>query len=214
MLHYPKIPGSRDCPAGKCIAFEKYDGTNLHWDWDRDFGWHSFGTRRDAFNLTPQGIEQFGRLHAQLSEAPALFQTTLAERLERIFRDHPTYQGFAEFAVFTEFLGPNSFAGLHRAEDLKELVLFDVRARSFGLIGPEQFVTDFGQLRLARVVYRGKLTGKFTEDVRRGKYGVAEGVICKGGSGGDDLWMCKIKTDAFRERLKQAFAEKWEDYWE
>jgi hypothetical protein len=28
------------------VAFEKYDGTNLHRDWDRDFGWHSFGTRR------------------------------------------------------------------------------------------------------------------------------------------------------------------------
>src|SRR4051812_33479077 len=41
MLHYPKIPGSRDCPGGRCLAFEKYDGTNLHWDWDRDIGWHA-----------------------------------------------------------------------------------------------------------------------------------------------------------------------------
>src|SRR5580704_5591419 len=47
MLHYPKIPGSRNCPSGPCIAFEKYDGTNLHWDWDRDFSFHAFGTRRD-----------------------------------------------------------------------------------------------------------------------------------------------------------------------
>ena len=30
MLYYPKIPGSRNCPDGRCIAFEKYDGTNLH----------------------------------------------------------------------------------------------------------------------------------------------------------------------------------------
>ncbi len=174
MLHYPKIPSSKDAPLGRCIAFEKYDGTNLHWDWDRDFGWHSFGTRRDAFNLTPQGIEQFVQRHAHLHEAPALFQTTLAEGLERIFLDNPTYKGFAEFAVFTEFLGPNSFAGLHRADDPKELVLFDVRAGSFGMIGPEQFVRDFGQLahcprglpgQADGQVHRGRSPGQ----VRRGR---------------------------------------------
>jgi hypothetical protein len=63
-------------------------------------------------------------------------------------------------------------------------------------------------------VYEGKLTGTFTEDVRRGKYEVAEGVVCKGGSGGDDVWMVKIKTSAYLERLKQAFADRWEEYWE
>jgi len=38
MLHYPKIPSSRKCPQSRYIAFEKYDGTNLRRDWDRDFG--------------------------------------------------------------------------------------------------------------------------------------------------------------------------------
>ena len=82
------------------------------------------------------------------------------------------------------------------------------------MIGPERFVADFGHLPIARVVYRGKLTGKFAEDVRTGKYGVSEGVVCKGGSGGPDLWMAKIKTYAYLERLKRAFGERWEDYWE
>jgi hypothetical protein len=49
--------------------------------------------------------------------------------------------------------------------------------------------------------------------VRRGKYGVKEGVVCKGGSG-PDLWMVKTKTTAYLERLKQSFGERWEDYWE
>ena len=48
MLHYPKMPDSRNCPDGRCLAFEKYDGTNLHWEWEREFGWHSFGARRDS----------------------------------------------------------------------------------------------------------------------------------------------------------------------
>jgi hypothetical protein len=103
---------------------------------------------------------------------------------------------------------------MHRPEDPKRLVLFDVWAEGFGMIGPKQFVADFGHLPIPRVVYEGKLTGKFAEDVRTGKYGVAEGVVCKGGSGGTDLWMAKIKTHAYQERLRRAFADRWEDFWE
>jgi len=214
VLHYPKIPGSRNAPDGRCIAFEKCDGTNLHWDWDRDFGWHAFGTRRDEFNLTDVGIEQFAQRHAHLRQAVEVFQTTLAEAIERVLRDHSDYRGFQSIKVFTEFVGPNSFAGLHKDDDPKELRLFDVLAEYVRIIGPREFNADFGHLNAARVMYEGKLTGKFAEDVRTGKYNVAEGVVCKGGSDGSDLWMVKIKTYAYMERLKQAFTDRWEDYWE
>lgn len=214
-LHYPKIPGSKNCPDTACIAFEKYDGTNLHWDWDREFGWHSFGTRRDAFNLTDAGIAQFAKQHAHLAQAVTVFQSTLAEPVAAIFKDHSRYAAFPSLKIFTEFFGPHSFAGLHREDEAKQLRLFDVWADPLGMIGPEQFVADFAALPIPRIVYRGKLTGQFSDDVRRGKYGVAEGVVCKGGgAGGKDLWMVKIKTDAYMARLKTAFAERWEDYWE
>jgi hypothetical protein len=214
MLHYPKMPGSRAAPSGRCIAFEKYDGTNLHWDWDRDFGWHAFGTRRDAFNLTPDGIAQFTAKHAHLRECADHFRSTLADGVERVFRDAPRYREPQTFKIFTEFLGPGSFAGLHREEDPKELRLFDVWRDPVGMVGPTEFVADFGHLPIARVVYEGKLTGKFAEDVRTGKFGVAEGVVCKGGTDGAHVWRVKIKTNAYMERLKQAFADRWEDYWE
>jgi hypothetical protein len=214
MLYYPKIPGSRDCPSSRCVAFEKYDGTNLHWDWDRDFGWHAFGTRRDRFNLLPTGIEEFSSHHGHLKEAPKLFLETLAEKIEQVFREETWFQPFSSLKVFTEFLGPNSFAGLHREADPKRLLLFDVWADGFGMVGPGAFVNAFRHVPIARVVYEGKLTGQFAEDVRTGKYGVMEGVVCKGGEGGSDLWMAKIKTHAYLERLKAAFAERWEVFWE
>jgi hypothetical protein len=214
VLHYLKIPGSRDAPSSRCIAFEKYDGTNLHWDWDRDFGWHAFGTRRDEFNLTEPGLAEFNRKHRHLRQCVEVFHATFAPGVERVFGKNPAYAGFQSLKVFTEFLGPNSFAGLHKDDDPKELKLFDVWADPFGMVGPRQFVTDFGELPIARVVYEGKLTGTFAEDVRLGKFGVVEGVVCKGGTGGSDLWMAKIKTYAYLERLKQAFADKWEEYWE
>src|SRR5688572_7211808 len=65
----------------------------------------------------------------------------------------------------------------------------------------------------SRRLHTGKLTGAFLEAVREGKYGVAEGVVCKGGSGAG-VWMVKVKTYAYSERLKKAFGAKWEDYWE
>ena len=176
MLHYPKIPGSGGCPTGRCIAFEKYDGTNLHWEWDRAFGWHAFGTRRDQFNLLPEGIECFARVHKHLREAPGLFLRTLADPVGQIFSSHPNYQAFSSLKVFTEFLGPNSFAGLHAAGDPKRLVLFDVWAGDFGIIGPKQFVADFGHVASA-----GTLRRQAHRQVRRGR---AERQVRRRGRGG------------------------------
>ena len=101
--------------------------------------------------------------------------------------------------VFTEYAGAGSFAGAHQPGDTRDLVLFDVLAGTAGLVGPFDFVRDFGHLRIPRVVFQGRFSGKLTEDVRRGKYEVREGVVIKGGTGGDDLWMCKVKTLAYLE---------------
>jgi hypothetical protein len=83
----------------------------VHWDWDRDFGWHAFGTRRDQFNLTDAGVEEFGRRHTHLRQCVEVFWNTLAARLERVFLENPSYAGFTSFMAFNELLGPNSFAG-------------------------------------------------------------------------------------------------------
>jgi len=214
MLHYPKIPGSKNAPSGRCIAFDKLDGTNLHWCWERDFGWHAFGTRRDEFNLSPAGIAEFARAHPGLEDAPAVFLASVAEPLEAILHAHPNYAARSTIRAFTEFVGAKSFAGVHQADDPKRTVLFDVWVEGYGFVSSHQFVADFGHLPTPRVVYTGKLTGTFLEAVRDGKYGVAEGVVCKGGAGGEDVWMVKVKTYAYLERLKQSFGAKWEDYWE
>src|SRR6185436_13115308 len=117
MLHYPKIPGSRNAPDGRCVAFEKYDGTNLHWDWDRDFGWHAFGTRRDLFDLTPAGVEAFHAAHPGLGACVELFRADLGDALDRLFREREPYAAQSEIKAFTEYAGPNSFAGQHVGGD-------------------------------------------------------------------------------------------------
>ena len=91
-------------------------------------------------------------------------------------------------------------------------MLFDVH-NGHQMVDPETFLQDFGHLKIAKVIYKGKLTGRFANDVREGRFNVAEGVVCKGGSG-SELWMVKIKTNAYMEKLKKAFAADWEKYWE
>lgn len=210
-LTYPKIPGSGECRLEQCIAFEKYDGTNLHWVWERELGWYAFGTRRNRFDLDELGIAEFHREHLGLEAAPEIFQQHWAEPLLQVFAAHGFYDS-EEIAVFTEFLGTNSFAGLHQPGEEKQLVLFDVQTAG-GLLGPHQFVEEFGGLNIARAVWRGKLNGQFLEDVRHGKYNTPEGVVVKGGSG-DSLWMAKVKTHAYMKRLQEKFQDDWSNYWE
>jgi hypothetical protein len=213
MLHYPKIPDSSAAQLGPCVAFDKIDGTNLHWDWDRDFAWHAFGTRRDQFDLTPQGIEAFHAAHPGLAGCVELFLANLADPIDRVLRGHADYLGFPEAKAFTEYAGPNSFAGRHQPGDSMELVLFDVLLGGSVFVPPSAFVRDFGHLRIPRVVFQGKFSGRLTEDVRQGKFGVREGVIIKGGQG-DWLWMCKVKTLAYQQNLKRSFGERWQEFWE
>ena len=82
-LTYPKIPDSSAKFSGRCIAFNKYDGTNLHWNWEPELGWYGFGARRTQFDLDDQGIAEFNAHHkGLLSEAPDIFRRDLADPLE------------------------------------------------------------------------------------------------------------------------------------
>ena len=112
--------------------------------------------------------------------------------------------------AFTEFFGPNSFAGSHVAEDPKELRLFDVYLFQKGLVKPKQFVEVYGDMpQAAEVVYEGSLNKKFVMDVKKGKYPVFEGVIAKGND-----YMVKIKTDEYFRHLRHKFPQQWEQYGE
>ena len=168
--------------------------------------------RRHRYDLDESGAAEFHANHEGYPDVVERFQGDLAEPLATIFRTHPDY-ACEELTVFTEYFGPNSFAGLHKPRDPKQLVLFDVQTDR-GLVPPAKFVEDFASLPIARVVYRGKLTGKFATDIREGAYDVDEGVVCKGGDAPEDVWMVKIKTNRYLARLQAAFREDWEAYWE
>lgn len=201
MKVYPSIGGSSRAPRKPCIAFYKYDGSNLRAEWSRKTGWTKFGTRKRLFD---ESDPDFG-------SAIPLFHETMADGLIDIFKKK--YRDDQQVTVFMEFLGPNSFAGKHEPTDPKELILIDVALYKKGLVSPREFIKNFNTVPSAEVVYEGNLNEEFINDVRNGVYPVNEGVVCKGGSG-HDLWMCKIKTNEYLKKLKEVFNSNWKDYWE
>lgn len=199
MKQYPEIPGSKNAVLGEqCIAFVKYDGSNLRWEWSAKKDWYKQGTRTRLFDTTD---EIFG-------EAIPLFQDTLGREIARRIKD--IERGIQSAIVFTEFFGPNSFTGIHEPNDPKELKLFDVNLYKRGIMNPRDFVKNFGDLPFsASVIYEGKLTQQFIDDVHNGKYPVIEGVVAKGKD-----FMCKIKTYSYLEKLKNVYINGIERYWE
>lgn len=205
-LIYPKIPENSDKFHGKCIAFEKYDGTNLHWCFNVSQGWHHFGTRRTQFAFNAKGIIEFGKEHSELVNAPFIFNDIIRDKLTMVLSRYQLKT--SEFIIFTEFYGPNSFAGAHsdgdKWHDLQVLTIIDAMFDK-KMLGPQEFLSHINDaeqtLPIARVVYEGKYSGQFAEDVRNGKYNVNEGVVCKGVVD-KEVFMTKIKTKDYLKRLK------------
>lgn len=199
-LVYPKIPENSSKFHDKCIAFDKVDGTNLHWIWSLTNGWHLFGTRRSQFNLNNQGIIDFNKEHTELVNTIDIFET-FKDKLAALFCNNPYYCN-SKVTVFTEFWGVNSFAGNHSQDDEHKLIMIDVGVNG-DIIFPELFIKDFSNFEIAKVIYTGKYSGQFAEDVRNGKYNVNEGVVVKG-LVDKQLFMTKIKTNAYLKSLKDS----------
>jgi len=205
-LIYPKIPENTNGFIDKCYAFEKLDGTNMHWCWSLNEGWHSFGTRRTQFHFNKQGIEEFNKTHSELINAPQVFNDKFRDRFTTFLSQTKTWC-HQKWIVFTEFYGPNSFAGGHDPNDAfdntQTLTIIDVSINN-QFFTPEQLIEDVGnqgKFDIAKLVYSGKYNGQFTEDVRNGKYKVNEGVVVKSAIG-NDLFMTKVKTKDYLKRLK------------
>lgn len=203
MKQYPSISNVTGYIGNPCIAFYKYDGSNLRFEWSKKSGWHKFGTRTRLFD---KNDPEFGC-------AIDIFNETYAQSLNDLFKKEKLLRNAQSIIVYAEFFGPNSFAGQHQSQDTKELMMFDVNVHKQGILGPKEFLDVFGHLKVAKTVYQGNLTSGFVNDVRSGAYPeLREGVICKGGYG-HKLWMCKIKTLSYLEELQKRYAD-WHQYWE
>ena len=199
MLQYPSIEGSSKAPLGQpCLAFYKYDGSNVRFEWQPKQGWFKFGSRSQ---LIGKGDEVLG-------PAIPLFVEGIGDEIVRRVRDE--YRGMQRIIAFCEYFGPQSFAGQHVPGDQMEVRLIDVSLYKQGFMAPRKFWKMFGSLpQCADLVYDGNLNKQFIDDVRQGRYPVWEGVIAKG-----EDFMVKIKTNAYFKRLNEVYGTAYRMYWE
>jgi hypothetical protein len=198
MKQYPKINfHNQGLYEHYCICFDKLDGSNLRFEFNKKRGFYKFGTRNV---MITEKDENFGK-------AIPLFLEKYNEPISKVFRDK--YNRIESFVVFAEYVGPNSFAGWHDPNDKMDIVLFDVNAYKRGFISPYEFVDNFGELGIPQIIYKGRYTQKLIQDVRNNVYGLKEGVICKGvfktKKEGEQIWQVKVKTDEWLKKVKEKF---------
>jgi hypothetical protein len=204
MKAYHSIPDDYASYYGrKCLAFYKYDGSNMRFLWTAKQGWCRFGTRN-------QLIDKDTLLYGQAVE---VFNQKYKDRLTWLIRNDKMFSNAKEVVAFAEFFGPNSYAGQHRLSDKKDLILFDINIGNKGFMSPEDFRQKCGHMDAAKVIYDGILTEEFANIIRRNQHkplegttSAFEGVVCKGGEA-HKLWMVKIKSRAYIEQLKLREAE-------
>jgi hypothetical protein len=205
MIEYPSIIASSKAPRGPMIAFDKLDGSNIRVKYTQKKGFHLFGSRTQMFD------------HSHPFLAPAIpyfkkhFETPLTKLIEK------NYPNEREVIAFFEFFGDQSFAGFHEPGDpTHRLVCIDIMVghKNRKFLSPQQFIKETTKfnVEIPAVLYEGNLSDQFINDVRGGKFDVVEGVVCKGtlssGAARGGIWMCKVKTQAYLDRLFNRYGEE------
>jgi hypothetical protein len=216
MTEYPTIINSSKAPRGQCVGFVKLDGSNFRAKYTMKQGFNLFGSRRELIDES----------HPMLGEAVTIFKRDYTDSLTEFFKKDKELRNEREIVVYGEFLGPNSFAGIHDPNDKKELIIFDVLVghKNHWFYTPMDFIETFQSLvKIPPVIYMGNMNDKLIEDVRNGvytsefhkltdnKYKLFEGVLCKGTQPRGDfrgkVWMCKIKTNEYFAALRSKWGE-------
>jgi hypothetical protein len=183
------------------IGFDKLDGSNLRFEYSQKRGFYKSGSRNMMID----------EKHDQFGFAVSLFNNKYGDALGKVFKTK-NYRNSQSFVCFAELIGKNSSFGQHDfANDVFDIVLFDVSEHKRGLIPPKQFVDDFGHTGIPRVVYTGNLNKELIKQVKNNQLegfegSLTEGIIFKGQiktkKGNNQLYYCKIKTNDWFTRLR------------
>lgn len=193
MKTYPSIKKatSQSFREMKLHTFDKLDGSNLRFEYNKKRGFYKYGTRK---RLLGDDDEIFG-------PAIPLFRETIEEPLIRIIEK----QGWQQVVVFCEYWGKESLAGRHKNDDPKTLTVIDVAVYKRGILPPVDFIKLFGEFGPK---YLGKInwTRGFIEDVRAGIDGITfEGVVGKEVEN-KRIVMYKAKTQQWIDKVRLLYA--------
>jgi hypothetical protein len=195
MKQYPSINGQ--IIDIDIWAFGKLDGSNIRCEVTRK-GLSKFGSRKVLL----------GEDHPYLGKSIGLIQAHCGEELQKILRENR----WEQMTCFFEFLGQNSFAGLHDPNDEHTVALLDVDVYKKGQLHPREFVRLFSdRVATPTLLYRGKPNSDFIRSVKESTLeGMPEeGVVCKGDplKNGYPPTMFKVKSNRWIERVKAKYGE-------
>lgn len=195
MKSYPSI--SKEIIKGLDIyAFGKIDGSNIRAEYSKKKGFYKFGSRNQLIT-DEQGV---------LNKAKDLIINNFSDPTLQIIKK----QRWERVILFFEFAGSKSFAGIHEENDSHDVWLIDANPYKKGILPPNEFLSIFGDLNTAPLLYHGKCNDEFVESVKFSRLqGMPEeGVVCKAKNPKDKHCpiMFKIKSHRWLERLKEKFS--------
>jgi len=207
MKDYNSIPHWNKGIWGEHIyAFNKIDGSQIRVEWTKKNSWHKFGSK-------------YVLLHPDqkpLYNAIELFVNKYAEKLERIITDDKDLRKSLKYTAFLEFFGEKSFGGQHEENDKFDIVLFDICQYQKGIMKPNDFIKKFDSVEIPDVVHIGNYNKEFVDKIKYNAledYPLKEGVVCKGiretkRKNIDQIWMCKIKTYEWLNKVKEKLGQE------
>ena len=169
-------------------AFDKIDGSNIRAEWTKKNGFSKFGTKT---RLLDAEEKPFG-------ESVGIIKSKYEDDLGKIFVENKWQKAI----VFFEFWGNNSAFGVH-AEEPHTVTLIDVNPYKKGILAPREYLSLFGHLDMAQLLYQGNANQDLIDSVKKStlKNMTFEGIVCKG-SKNKQVVMFKVKSDAWIQKLR------------
>lgn len=201
MIEYPHIDYCNGNFGNTVWGFNKLDGSNIRCEWSKKRGFYKFGTKKQIIDEN----------HIEFGESVRIFMNKYNEKLSKIFKDNKEFRNIQNITVFSEYFGENSFAGYHDPTDIMDVVLFDVYLNKKGFVVPKNFIKIFENVGIPELIYHGNYNKSLIQDVKEGKYNIEEGLVIKGvkkQKGNDIVWMTKIKTQKWLDKVKNNLGEE------
>lgn len=199
-------------------AFNKLDGQNFC---------AKYSTKQKEFNMFGSKTQNVDETSEQFGNAVLYFKNNMADTIKEILINNSkkggVFTGVEEITIFCEWVGDNSFAGVHDPNDKLRLVLIDVFLKKKGYIEPKQFwklFNGYDNIELPELIYQGKLNKEFINSIVNNDWTnpncqyptVKEGVVCKRSTlmKGQRLPKVKVKTNWWLNKLKSLYPTDWE----
>lgn len=192
------------------LAFDKLDGSNFRVEWNRKL------SKKSAFTL---GFKKYGTRNRvitntrdQFFEMVEIFEEKYAEKIDERFRTHNIFRNADMITLYGEFVGENSFGGFHDWNEDHDIYFFDAFVYKREFISPSDFYSEFRDISMPKLIYKGPLTEQFIREVQENKFNLKEGVVYKFVED-KRIYRAKIKTHEWLDKIKENFGvEKMLEY--